>query len=94
MPAAAVRHGHAGQDEHLAAIEDSLRTRSDVILVAHSMSGLLAPLAAGHRAVGSLVLLAAVARELLGAGVREIDSGHSPFWSVPERLAELLVELA
>ncbi|NBH12162.1 alpha/beta fold hydrolase [Amycolatopsis sp. SID8362] len=186
----------AGQDEYLAAIEDALRSRSDVVLVAHSMSGLLAPLAVGNRAVSSLVLLAAlmrrpgttgadngleplaepmrkvleratydesarsvldpadatelfyhdclpadaadavgrlrpdanvlyqqtcpdlperkvrttyvscrddravdgawnaaVAQELLGAAVLEIDGGHSPFWSAPERLAELLVEL-
>ncbi|MEV0703640.1 alpha/beta hydrolase [Saccharopolyspora sp. NPDC050389] len=37
---------------------------------------------------------ATVAQELLGAAVREIDAGHSPFWSAPERLAGLLVELA
>ncbi|GAA4525103.1 alpha/beta fold hydrolase [Amycolatopsis samaneae] len=187
----------AGQDEYLAVIEDALRTRSDVVLVAHSMSGMVAPLATGDPAVGSLVLLAALlrrpgtawvdggltplaeplqktlasagvdesgcvvldpadatdvlyhdcapadaadavrrlrpsanilgqqicpglprrrvpttyvacrddravnnawnaalAQELLGATVREIDGGHSPFWSAPEQLAALLVEAA
>ena len=33
-----------------------------------------------------------VAAELLGPGLREIDTGHSPFWSVPEKLAGLLEE--
>ncbi|WP_162834252.1 alpha/beta fold hydrolase [Amycolatopsis circi] len=187
----------AGQDEYLAVLDDALRDRSDVVLVAHSMSGMVAPLATGNPAVGSLVLLAALvrrpgtallddgfaplgeplqkalagavvnesgcvvldpadatdvlyhdctpadaadavsrlrrsantvgaqtcpdlpqrrvpttyvscredravvgtwngalARELFGAEIREIEGGHSPFWSVPERLAALLVELA
>ncbi|OAP24000.1 MULTISPECIES: hypothetical protein [Amycolatopsis] len=37
---------------------------------------------------------AALAQEFLGAEVREIDGGHSPFRSAPERLAALLVELS
>ncbi|ATY13394.1 alpha/beta hydrolase [Amycolatopsis sp. AA4] len=187
----------AGQDEYLAVLEDALRNRSGAVLVAHSISGMVAPLATGHPAVSSLVLLAALvrtpgavwadggaaliaepfrkvlaqavvdgsgcvvldpagatdvlyhdctpadaaeavsqlrpsantvgqqvcpdlpqrrvpttyvacrddravdgsgnavlARKLLGAAVREIDGGHSPFCSAPEQLADLLVELA
>ncbi|MGW7538143.1 alpha/beta fold hydrolase [Amycolatopsis sp. NPDC054798] len=187
----------AGQDEYLAVLEDAIRDRSDVVLVAHSMSGMVAPLATGNPAVSSLVLLAALVRrpgiampdsgfpliaeplqkvlaravvdesgcvvldpadatglmyhdctpadaadavgrlrpsantlgrqicpdlpqrrvpatyvscrddrmvdcgvnaalaqELFGATVREIDGGHSPFWSSPDQLAALLVELA
>ncbi|MEU1628544.1 hypothetical protein ABZ746_25150 [Streptomyces sp. NPDC020096] len=37
---------------------------------------------------------AAVARDVLGADVQELDAGHSPFWSVPERLGGLLADLA
>lgn len=37
---------------------------------------------------------AALAKKLFDAEVREIDGGHSPFWSAPEQLAALLVELA
>ncbi|MEV0703641.1 alpha/beta fold hydrolase [Saccharopolyspora sp. NPDC050389] len=66
----------AGQDEYLSAIEDALRTRSDVVLVAHSMSGLLAPLAVGNRAVSSLVLLAALVRR---PGTTWSDNGLEPF---------------
>ncbi|WP_370936215.1 alpha/beta fold hydrolase [Amycolatopsis sp. cg13] len=190
-------NAEAGQDEYLAVLEDALRGRSDVVLVAHSMSGMVAPLATGNPAVSSLILLAALlrepgttladdgaaqlaeplrkalaraaadesgclaldpadasdvlyhdctpsdaadavrqlrpsantlggqicpalperrvpttyvscrgdraancdwnaarAQELLGAEVREIDGGHSPFWSAPEQFAALLVESA
>ncbi|MET9265358.1 alpha/beta hydrolase [Amycolatopsis sp. NPDC004079] len=190
-------NAEAGQDEYLAVLEAALRGRSDVVLVAHSMSGMVAPLATGNPAVSSLILLAALvrkpgsaltddgaaplaeplqkavaravvdesgrvvldpadatdvlyhdctpadaadavrqlrpsantvgaqtcpalperrvpttyvscradravncdwnaarARELLAAEVREIDGGHSPFWSAPEEFAALLVELA
>ncbi|MDF2261093.1 alpha/beta fold hydrolase [Streptantibioticus ferralitis] len=186
----------AGRAEYLASIEDGLESRSEVVLVAHSMSGLVAPLATGNPAVSSLVLLAAlvprpevawqanglepfpeptrgllarmkydelgrstlppadateifyhdctpadsadavaqlrsdasmiyqqtcpalperrvpttyvscrqdravdgewnaaVARDVLGADVQELDAGHSPFWSMPQRLGGLLTEL-
>ncbi|WP_434444186.1 alpha/beta fold hydrolase [Lentzea sp. E54] len=74
----------AGQDEYLAAIEDALPTRSDVVLVAHSMSGLLAPLAAGNPAVTSLVLLAALVRR---PGTTWADNGLEPF---PEPMRKVL----
>jgi pimeloyl-ACP methyl ester carboxylesterase len=187
----------AGRAEYLAAVENALGSRSDAILVGHSMSGLVAPFAAGNPRVRSLVLLGAlvptpgtawqdyglapfrepvagllaratyddlgrstldhanaaelfyhdctpadavdacarlrsdastiyrqicpvlperrvpttyvacrqdlvvnsewnagVARDLLGADVMDIDAGHSPFWSVPDRLADALTDLA
>jgi pimeloyl-ACP methyl ester carboxylesterase len=186
----------AGSDEYLAAITDTLKPRSGVVLVAHSMGALVAPLAVADPAVTSLVLLAGlmprpgtslleavaepyaepmrqssgqlivdeygrttlpadtatslfyndcspadaadavarlrpdstviygqvmpglpgrrvpatyiscrrdqvidgswgsrVARDLLGADVRELDTGHSPFWSAPDALADLLEAL-
>ncbi|WP_269858184.1 alpha/beta fold hydrolase [Streptomyces sp. RPT161] len=187
----------SGRAEYLAAVSDALESRSEVVLVAHSMSGLVAPLATGNPAVKSLILLAAlvprpevawqanglepfpeqmrgrlarmnfdelgrstldpavateifyhdctpadsadavarlrpdasviyqqtcpalperrvpttyvscrqdravdgkwnaaVAQDVLGADVQELDAGHSPFWSMPERLGNLLVDLA
>jgi pimeloyl-ACP methyl ester carboxylesterase len=187
----------AGRSDYLNVIVDTLKPHAAVVLVAHSMSGLVAPLAAADPAVASIVLLAGMvprpgiswldtgaepfaepmrqvsqhlkfdehgrstwevtdairlfyhdsppadaadavsrlrpdsiaiygqvmpslperrvpatyiscrhdqvidgtwggraARDLLGAGVREIDAGHSPFWSAPGALADLLEDLA
>ncbi|GAA1033368.1 MULTISPECIES: alpha/beta fold hydrolase [Amycolatopsis] len=68
-------NAEAGQDEYLAVIEDALRGRSDVVLVAHSMSGMVAPLATGNPAVRSLILLAALLRE---PGTALSDDGAAP----------------
>jgi pimeloyl-ACP methyl ester carboxylesterase len=186
----------AGRAEYLAAVEDALGSRSEVVLVGHSMSGLVAPFAVDNPGVSSVVLLGAliptpgaawqdnglapfrepvggllnrasydesgrstldqadaaelfyhdctptdaedasarlcsdastiyqqicpalperrvpttyvacrqdrvvnsewnagVARDLLGADVMDIDAGHSPFWSVPDRLGAVLTDL-
>src|SRR5262249_22021755 len=49
----------AGLPEYLAAVESALEPHSEVVLVAHSMSGLLAPLAAGSPKVAAVVMLSA-----------------------------------
>lgn len=50
----------AGSPEYLAAIDSALEPLSEVVLVTHSMSGLLAPFAADNPAVAAVVMLAAL----------------------------------
>jgi pimeloyl-ACP methyl ester carboxylesterase len=66
----------AGRDEYLGAIRDALKPRAEVVLVAHSMSGLVAPLATADPAVASLVLLAGMVPR---PGISWLDAGAGPF---------------
>lgn len=73
----------AGRSEYLSVISDALRARSAVTLVAHSMSGLVAPLAVADPAVASLVLLAGL---MPRPGTSWLDAGAEPF---AERMRQL-----
>ena len=66
----------AGRPEYLDTLDKTLADRADVVLVAHSMSGLVAPLLAGHPAVASMVLLAAMTPR---PGTTWLDNGPAPF---------------
>ncbi|MGW4242973.1 alpha/beta fold hydrolase [Nocardia sp. NPDC004722] len=66
----------AGAEEYFTAVRDALSGRSDLVLVLHSMSGLLAPALIAEPAVTSLVLLAAMVPE---PGATWADSGQQPY---------------
>jgi pimeloyl-ACP methyl ester carboxylesterase len=65
----------AGRGEYLSAISDALKPRAEVVLAAHSMSGLAAPLADANPAVASLVLLAGM---MPRPGISWLDAGAAP----------------
>jgi pimeloyl-ACP methyl ester carboxylesterase len=50
----------AGTQEYAAAIDAAISSPADTVLVAHSASGLVAPIVAGRRRVSELVLVAAL----------------------------------
>jgi hypothetical protein len=66
----------AGRPEYLDTLDKALAPHSGVVLVTHSMSGLLAPLLAGHEAVASIVLLAAMVPR---PGMAWLDNGPAPY---------------
>jgi pimeloyl-ACP methyl ester carboxylesterase len=66
----------AGRGEYLSAISDTLKPHAAVVLVAHSMSGLVAPLAIADPAVASLVLLASM---MPRPGTSWLDAGAEPY---------------
>jgi alpha-beta hydrolase superfamily lysophospholipase len=72
----------AGRADYLDTLEKALVPHADVVLVAHSMSGLLAPLLTGHDAVASLVLLAAMVPR---PGAAWLDNGPAPYTETMQR---------
>lgn len=65
-----------GLRDHTEAVETALSVTRDAVLVAHGMSGLVAPLAARHPAVRSMVLLAAMVPT---PGLAWLDNGPAPY---------------
>lgn len=74
----------AGLPEYLATIDAALQPHSGVVLVAHSMSGLAAPLAVANPAVDAVVMLAAMTPS---PGKSWLDNGAEPFAEPMRRLA-------
>ena len=76
-----------GRPEYLDTLDKTLAACDDAVLVAHSMSGLVAPLLTGHPAVASMVLLAAMTPR---PGTTWLDNGPAPFAaSMRERAGRL-----
>jgi pimeloyl-ACP methyl ester carboxylesterase len=77
----------SGRDEYLSVVADAIKSRNDAVLVAHSMSGLVAPLAIADPAVTSLVLLAGM---MPRPKFSWLDAGAEPFAEPMARASQRL----
>jgi pimeloyl-ACP methyl ester carboxylesterase len=77
----------AGRSQYLSAIGDALEPLDGAVLVAHSMSGLVAPLAVADQTVTSLVLLAAMVPR---PGIAWLDIGPEPYTEPMGQFNQLL----